>query len=549
MRKLAFALTIVAAGLTAFSFGAHGASPRFYGDDPLAREPETQDASKVAEWEIDLAADLLINLFTRSGDPTPNVRAQNLNSIDEVPDSNWFTNRIHARPVSIEELTRGPNTIDGPRPGRWTVIRPKSAGIAPGFTARDEAGEVWFLSFDAKDHPRAATGAIAVACRLFWTLGYYQVESYISNVRVQNLAVSPDARIRTLSGRVRPMAMKDVLQVLKRAEPSADGSYRVLAARAIPGRVIGGFRYHGTRPDDPNDVVPHEHRRELRALKVFGAWTNLTDMKAGNTLDTVITENGRSVVRHYLQDVGSTFGTGALERKDPDDGYEYLYEGGPLARRLLTLGFYIRPWQYIGYPRAPEIGRFQGDYFEPEEWRPRVPAAAVLHARDDDTFWAALRVMAFSDEMIRAAVKTGYYADAASEQHLADSLIKRRDKIGRAYLPKVNPADRFALAADGTLTFENAAVRAGVASAPSGGYKAAWSRFDNAIGSATPIGETAGPTERLQPPSGLPAAAGSFVKISVMGVDPAHPAWARPVDVYFRRAGTGWAFVGLERLP
>ena len=87
-----------------------------------------------------------------------------------------------------------------------------------------------------------------------------------------------------------------------------------MAQSGLPGRVIGGFKYFGTRPDDPNDVVPHEHRRELRALQVFGGWTNLVDMKAGNTLDTVITENGRSVVRHYLQDVGSTFGTGALDR-------------------------------------------------------------------------------------------------------------------------------------------------------------------------------------------------------------------------------------------
>ena len=117
--------------------------------------------------------------------------------------------------------------------------------------------------------------------------------------------------------------------MLRRSARSADGTYRVIAGRALPGRPIGGFRYHGTRPDDPNDVVPHEHRRELRALQVFGAWTNLVDMKAGNTLDTVVTENGRGVVRHYLQDVGSTFGTGALAPRDGDEGYEYLYEGGP----------------------------------------------------------------------------------------------------------------------------------------------------------------------------------------------------------------------------
>jgi hypothetical protein len=71
----------------------------------------------------------------------------------------------------------------------------------------------------------------------------------------------------------------------------------------------------------PNDIVAHEHRRELPALRVFGAWANLTDLKAGNTLDTLITENGHPVVKHYLQEVGSTFGmaNGPHER---DIGWE-----------------------------------------------------------------------------------------------------------------------------------------------------------------------------------------------------------------------------------
>ena len=88
------------------------------------------------------------------------------------------------------------------------------------------------------------------------------------------------------------MKQGDLDDVFRRSHRSADGTYRAVAARGLPGRTLGGFRYHGTRPDDPNDIVPHEHRRELRALKVFGAWTNLVDMKAGNTLDTSITENG-----------------------------------------------------------------------------------------------------------------------------------------------------------------------------------------------------------------------------------------------------------------
>ena len=71
--------------------------------------------------------------------------------------------------------------------------------------------------------------------------------------------------------------------------------------------------------------MPHEHRRELRALRVFGAWTNLTDLKAGNTLDTLVDENGRAVVKHYLQDVGSTFGM-ANSPHEWDIGWEYFYD-------------------------------------------------------------------------------------------------------------------------------------------------------------------------------------------------------------------------------
>jgi hypothetical protein len=33
----------------------------------------------------------------------------NVNSLDEVPDSSWYTNRHHLRRMSAEELERGPN--------------------------------------------------------------------------------------------------------------------------------------------------------------------------------------------------------------------------------------------------------------------------------------------------------------------------------------------------------------------------------------------------------------------------------------------------------
>jgi hypothetical protein len=527
-----------------------GSGLKFYKDDPLGREPESQDASAVAEWEIDLFYDLAENLFGKPGDPGPAPRAVNVNTIDEVPDSSWFTNRILARPVPVEEAARGPLVDTGPAPGTWSVVRPKEAGFAPGFTMRDAKGDLWFVSFDAKGFPEAATGAILVANKIFWTLGYWQVENVLISVRLDQLVVADSATVRPQSGKERPMRLGDIEDVLQRSQRSPDGSYRAIAARAVPGRPLGGFKYYGTRPDDPNDIVPHEHRRELRALKVFGAWTNLTDMKAGNTLDALITTNGRGAVRHYLQDIGSTFGTGANAPHDYDEGFESLFEGDKMWKRLFTLGFAIQPWQTAGYEKNAAIGRFEGDVFDPAGWTPRVPTAAFLRARDDDTFWAARRVMAFSDEMIRALAKTGQYSDPQAEALLADVLIQRRDKIGHTYLTAINPVVNVALDQSGTLTFENAAVAAGVAPAPAGGYVMQWARFDNNTGVTTgSLGSsTSAGVGRSQAPVALPSEPGAYIKVEIRAVQPPNPSWGAPVSAYFVRAG-GWKLVGLERMP
>jgi hypothetical protein len=63
-------------------------------------------------------------------------------------------------------------------------------------------------------------------------------------------------------------------------------------------------------------------------------------------------------------------------------------------------------------------------------------------------------VMTFTEQEIRAIVKTGRISDP--EAYLADTLIERRNKIGRYWLTRMSSLDRFEFV-DGELKFEHLA--------------------------------------------------------------------------------------------
>jgi hypothetical protein len=528
-------------------------APKFYDDDPVSRVEDTQDASGVESRELSLGYDAILNLFSRPGTWIIG-RAESVNTIDEVPDSSWYTNRPRMTP---EQMARGVNDDTGPAPGTWMVSR-KSSGASPGFTIADSRGTRYFVKFDPPGLPELGTGAEVVVTRLYHALGYHTAQTNIGTLRREQLAIATDATVRLLNGGRRPMKPSDVDEQLSRAHRNADGSYRAVFSQALPGRPVEGFLYVGTRSDDPNDVIPHENRRELRALRVFSAWVNHTDAKAINSLDTVVTEKGRSIVRHHVIDFNATLGSAGIGLRERRDGYEYLVEMGPAKTALPRFGLSVRPWMTIDYPDIPGVGRFESKRFVPEQWRPRVPNPAYIRSRPDDTFWGARTLMALMpDDLIRAAVRAGRYRDPRAEQFLTDALVERRDKIARAWLTAVNPVVDPALSPDGTLTFGNAAVRHAAAPAPAG-YVVEWHHFDNDTGQVERIGRTDAPEARMRAPAAITArirpettraGGGTYVRADISAAGGAHPSWSRPVHAYFRRTAEGWKLVGFDRMP
>ena len=190
---------------------------------------------------------------------------------------------------------RGPLSARRRRPESGRSSGPNRPGFAPGFTMRDAKETCGSCRSTPRAFPKRRPARFSSPTRSSGrsATGRSRTISSASGCDQLDHRASRRqcGRRRARSGRCGSATSTTSCE---RAHRSPDGTYRAIAARAVPGRPLGGFRYYGTRPDDPNDVVPHEHRRELRALKVFGAWTNLTDMKAGNTLDTLVTtEYGR----------------------------------------------------------------------------------------------------------------------------------------------------------------------------------------------------------------------------------------------------------------
>src|SRR3954467_1468080 len=334
--------TALLAGATAMRPSA--ASPKFFDDDPIAVDRPTQDAAQVKPSEVKLFVDLTYNIARGFSVITPR-RAGNVNTVEEVPDSAWYTNRLGTQAITPARMAVGPDTTEGPASGRWMVTSSKSDGVTPGFTVKDARGDRWFLKFDPPGYRGMATGTEVTVTKLMWALGYNVPENHIASLRREQLVVAADATFTTAGGAKRALRPGDIDRLLAKADRDADGSYRVVASKALPGKPVGRIRFTGVRPDDPNDVVAHEDRRELRGYGVFAAWLNHVAAKSRASWDTLVTEGGRSCVRHHLIDFASAISSGGVGPANCWAGEGYLFEPREIGKRILGFGLNPAKWQ------------------------------------------------------------------------------------------------------------------------------------------------------------------------------------------------------------
>jgi len=382
----------------------------------------------------------VVRRATRAMELRPEVRAQDVNSLDEVPDSTWFTNRIGVRELSPDELRVGPNTSPSPFDHLpWKVTGAKIGGLSLGFVFEDALGRKFLLKFDTPDAPEMETAAHAIVHRVLWGIGYNVPEDHVGYVRRGDLQIAPGATTRRDDGEKLPLTADALDAALAGVAWTEDGRIRVLASRFLPGKPIGPYAREGTRADDPNDVIPHENRRSLRGLYPIFSWLNSTDMQEDNSLDVF---EGDHVV-HYLLDFGKALGVMGHLMKWQSSGHTYHYDAGMALRSLVSLGLWKRPWDGMAPPALRGIGLLDAEHYDPGAWR----ANSVYWPLEDkdrfDAFWGAKLLMRFSRAQLAAIVDEARFTDPRASRYMLETLIERQRRTARYWFDRVAPLDGF----------------------------------------------------------------------------------------------------------
>jgi hypothetical protein len=372
-------------------------------------------------------------------------RAEGINALGEVPDSAWFETRIGVRDLTPEEVARGPDDGPGPVPP-FVVEREKSSGMGIGVVVEDALGVRYIVKFDPLGYPELDTGTDPVVARLLWAVGYRVPADTVVLASRGDFVLADGAVHKLETGRESPMTQADLDALFARVAPTLDGGVRALMSRMIEGEPLGGYLPTGVREDDPNDRVPHEHRRDVRGQHAFFGWLGHSDVKEDNTLDVWVEEpagSGRGHVLHYLVDFDKALGVKGARGRRPHEGWAHDFDEvyGPIA--LLTLGLYPMPWEAIPLPALRGVGRYEASHFRPGRFRATRAYPPFLYADRFDEYWAAKILARVGRAHIEAAVAQGRFTEAASREYLVDTIDARRLAIVRHWFGEVAPIDHF----------------------------------------------------------------------------------------------------------
>jgi len=372
-------------------------------------------------------------------------QAANVNALDEVPDSSWFTNRHALRPMTVEQLVKGPNRGDPPDFTSGTITRAKMDGVTPGLLVTDSKGRDYIIKFDHKDYPELQSGAEVISTKILFAAGYNVPENYISYLDPTTLEITDGMEVGDGKSK-RHFTREELTKMLQNVARGADGRYRVLASRILEGTSKGPFSYVGVRKDDPNDLIPHEHRRELRGLRVIASWINHWDVKEGNTLDMYVEDGGRKFLRHHLIDFGSSLGGGRTPL-EYFHGREYAFDAGTMMKELFTLGFYVTPDEKKATLVYPQVGIFSSADFDPGDWIPSFHVMPFDNMTREDAYWATRIILSFKEDEILQIVKAAQYTDPKVTDYVFRVLLDRRRLIAKHWLSDINPIGKFSVAA------------------------------------------------------------------------------------------------------
>jgi hypothetical protein len=396
--------------------------------------------------------------------------SKDVNIFDEVPDNRFFTNRHGRESLTPQALEKGYQETSGPDLSKpLQVTAAEQRGIYPRFWVKDARGDDYLLEFDPQGNMELVTGAEIIASRIYYGLGYNVPQLTLLLIKPDQFQVASGATTWEDTGFKKELNQKRFEEYLMVLPQNGEGLYRASASKLVKGNSRGSFSFESRRKDDPEDLVNHRDRREIRALGIFASWLNHYDLRASDTLDVAVEEGGQTVLKHYLGDFNGALGSTQEGPKEPMLGYEHVIDYGETFKSILTLGFWEKPWQkkwrLAGEKirGTPAVGYFSNELFDPAGYKTQFPYEAFRVVTRADGFWAAKLLLSFSDEDIRAIVKAGQYRDAKDAETIAKILIERRDMIARYWLSKANPLDGFSLSA-GALSFKDLAIQYGFAS-------------------------------------------------------------------------------------